>query len=105
MYTEPLNAAQIKHNFRILKDKYNLLNPDCLNCRIAIPANDLYYEIINETPTPTVTPTVTPTPTVTTTITPTVTPTLTPSSTEPVFLGQQNYFAILQENGSKIIVT
>jgi hypothetical protein len=105
MYTEPLNAAQIKHNFRILKDKYNLLNPDCLNCRIAIPANDLYYEIINETPTPTVTPTVTPTPIVTTTITPTVTPTLTPSSTEPVFLGQQNYFAILQENGSKIIVT
>jgi surface protein len=53
MYTEPLNAAQIKHNFRILKDKYNLLNPDCLNCRIAIPANDLYYEIINVTPTPT----------------------------------------------------
>ena len=48
MYTEPLNAAQIKHNFRILKDKYNLLNPDCLNCRIAIPANDLYYEVIRE---------------------------------------------------------
>ena len=61
MYTEPLNAAQIKHNFRILKDKYNLLNPDCPNCRIAIPANDLYYEIINETPTPT--PTLTPSPT------------------------------------------
>ena len=56
MYTEPLNAAQIKHNFRILKDKYNLLNPDCLNCRIPIPANDLYYEIINVTPTPTPTP-------------------------------------------------
>jgi surface protein len=61
MYTEPLNAAQIKHNFRILKDKYNLLNPDCPNCRIPIPANDLYYEIINETPTPT--PTLTPSPT------------------------------------------
>jgi hypothetical protein len=49
MYTEPLNAAQIKHNFRILKDKYNLLNPDCPNCRITIPANDLYYEIIEDT--------------------------------------------------------
>jgi hypothetical protein len=49
MYTEPLNAAQIKHNFRILKDKYNLLNPDCPNCRIAIPANDLYYELIEDT--------------------------------------------------------
>jgi hypothetical protein len=79
MYTEPLNAAQIKHNFKILENKYDLLNPDCLNCRIEIPANDLYYEIINETPTPTVTPTVTPTPTVTTT---TNTPTMTPTNTE-----------------------
>jgi hypothetical protein len=43
MYTEPLNAAQIKHNFKILKNTYNLLNPDCLNCRIVIPSNDLYY--------------------------------------------------------------
>ena len=47
MYTEPLNAAQIKHNFKILENKYDLLNPDCLNCRIDIPANDLYYEIID----------------------------------------------------------
>ena len=78
MYTEPLNAAQIKHNFKILENKYDLLNPDCLDCRITIPANDLYYEIINETPTPTVTPTVTPTPTVTTTNTPT--PTITPTN-------------------------
>jgi hypothetical protein len=85
MYTEPLNAAQIKHNFRILKDKYNLLNPDCLNCRIAIPANDLYYELIEPTPTPTptntstptLTPTIpaSPTPTPTNTSTPTLTPT------------------------------
>jgi len=48
MYTEPLNPAQIKHNFKILKNKYNLLNPDCPNCRITIPANDLYYELIEE---------------------------------------------------------
>ena len=77
MYTEPLNAAQIKHNFKILENKYDLLNPDCLDCRITIPTNDLYYEIINETPTPTITPTVTPTPTVTTTNTPTPTITTT----------------------------
>jgi hypothetical protein len=61
MYTEPLNAAQIKHNFKILENKYDLLNPDCLDCRIAIPANDLYYEVIEASPTPT--PTLTPTPT------------------------------------------
>ena len=84
MYTEPLNAAQIKHNFKILENKYDLLNPDCLDCRITIPTNDLYYEIINETPTPTVTPTITPTPTVTTTNTPTVTPTNTKTPTPTI---------------------
>ena len=104
MYTEPLNASQIKHNFNLLKLKYNLLDPNCLNCRIAIPnndlyyifipdndlyyisipSNDLYYELINETPTPTPTNTVTPTitPTVTSTITPTNTETSTPTSTQ-----------------------
>ena len=100
MYTEPLNAAQIKHNFKILKDTYNLLNPDCLNCRIvipsndlyyitipnndlsyiSIPANDLYYETIEPSPTPTNTPT--PTTTIPTTPTPTTTLTPTPSSTQ-----------------------
>lgn len=32
MYTKPLNAAEIRHNFKILKNKYslvNLFNPDC----------------------------------------------------------------------------
>ena len=43
MYTEPLNASQIKHNFSLLKTKYGLLNPDCPNCAILIPFNDLYY--------------------------------------------------------------
>jgi hypothetical protein len=102
MYTEPLNAAQIKHNFKILKDTYNLLNPDCLNCRIvipsndlyyitipdndlsyiSIPANDLYYELIQPTPTPTNTPTNTVTPTNTETPTNTPTVTQTPTNTE-----------------------
>ena len=48
MYTEPLNASQIKHNFNLLKLKYNLLNPDCKDCRIVIPVNDLYYIEIPE---------------------------------------------------------
>jgi hypothetical protein len=106
MYTEPLNPAQIKHNFRILKNTYNLLNPDCPNCRItipsndlyyitipdndlsyiSIPANDLYYEIIQPTPTPTVTqtPTNTETPTNTPTVTQTPTNTETPTNTPTV---------------------
>ena len=101
MYTEPLNASQIKHNFRILQNKYNLLNPDCLDCRItipandltyilipdndlyylSIPANDLYYETIEPTPTPTNTPTNTATPSVTPTYTPTQTNTPTNTKT------------------------
>ena len=101
MYTEPLNAGQIAHNFRILQNRYNLLNPNCLNCRITIPNNDLYYlplpcndliylslpcndlgyELYN-CPTPTITPTNTATPTPTNTETPTETPTNTPTNTE-----------------------
>lgn len=46
MYTEPLNASQIKHNFNLLKFKYGLLNPDCKDCRITIPSNDLTYVFI-----------------------------------------------------------
>jgi len=67
MYTEPLNAAQIKHNFRILKNRYDLLDPDCLSCTTLI------------TPTPSITPTITPTITITPSITPTTT--ITPSIT------------------------
>jgi hypothetical protein len=93
MYTEPLNASQIAHNFRVLKARYDLLDPNCPNCRIvvpdndltylAFPCNDLYYELYDcPTPTPTVTPTVTPTITLTPTVSPTstVTPTVTPTS-------------------------
>jgi len=68
MYTEPLNASQIRHNYRILKNRYNLLDPNCLNCRIFIPNNDLLYISVpcNDLgyelyPCPTPTPTVTPT--------------------------------------------
>ena len=97
MYTEPLNASQIRHNFKILKERYDLLNWECLDCSIVIPANDLvcnFNPCVSPTPTstvtqtPTITPTLTPTltptetltetPTITPTETPTVTPTLTP---------------------------
>jgi hypothetical protein len=84
MYTEPLNASQIKHNFKILKNKYNLLDVDCVNCSIQIPENDLTYNMyICASPTPTQTPTNTQTPTESETPTPTQTetPTNTPSQT------------------------
>lgn len=87
MYVEPLDSGQIRHNFSINKDDYDLadlFNPEC-----DIPPSP--------TPTPSVTPTITPsiTPTTTQTVTPTVsvsptktitptpsaTPTLTPTIT------------------------
>jgi hypothetical protein len=108
MYVEPLNASQVKHNFRILKNRYTLLNPECPDCTIIIPSddleylplpcndldllplpcNDLEYDLypcptVTPTTTPTNTPTLTPTPTVTTTntVTPTNTETPTPTPT------------------------
>ena len=77
MYVEPLDASEVKHNFRLLKNKYSLLDPDCPDCFVIIPP----------TPSPTVTPTntpsetQTPTPTETSTATPTNTPTTTPTNT------------------------
>jgi len=71
MYVEPLDASEVKHNFRILKNKYNLLDPDCPDCFVIIPP----------TPSSTVTPTVTPTNTETPTNTPSQTNTETPTST------------------------
>jgi surface protein len=97
MYVEPLNASQVKHNFRILKNRYTLLNPECPDCTIIIPnddleylplpCNDLEYDLLPcPTSTPTNTPTITETPTNTPTSTLTPTPTttvgLTPTSTE-----------------------
>jgi hypothetical protein len=76
MYTEPLDASMIQHNFRILRERYVLLDWKCPNCDLP-PA---------PTPTPTVTSTITPTktvtPTVTKTVTPTVTKTVTPTQTK-----------------------
>jgi hypothetical protein len=69
MYTEPLNAAQIRHNFKLLKSKYSLLNPQCLECQ----------EDIIITPTPTLTSTLTLTQTPSPTNTPTNTPNVTPT--------------------------
>ena len=40
MYTEPLSTPQIQHNFRILKDKFNLFNYWCPNCLTPVTTND-----------------------------------------------------------------
>ena len=94
MYTEPLDASMINHNFRILKDKYDLLNFDCLNCGLPPAPSVTATPTPTQTPTATVTPTQTPTatvtptqthtPTQTSTITPTITQTITQTATASV---------------------
>lgn len=100
MYTEPLNAGQIIHNFKKLKSRYELLDPLCLNCDyIPISPTDCNLYIATETgqdllvqntdfllaeqnecsPTPTPTNETTPTPTITPTLTPTPTNEVTPT--------------------------
>ena len=79
MYTEPLNASQVRHNFKILKNKYNLLNPDCVTCIKPTPSVTPTQTL---TPTPSITPSITPTITLSPSITPTIT--LTPSITPTI---------------------
>jgi len=77
MYVDPLTAPEIKHNFKILKDKFSMFDPDCPDCNpIECKTNDFYfpvcdidYEVMSGT-----TPTPTPNPP-----TPNPTPTATPS--------------------------
>jgi hypothetical protein len=56
MYSIPMKSSQIQHNFRILKNQFNLLDLFANNC------NDTTLTL-TPTPTPTITPTITPTPT------------------------------------------
>ena len=134
MYTEPLNGSQIRHNFKLLKDKYSLLDPFCLKCDspiIPIPTTPTLTPTTTTTPTstntitptntpttsvtltptptntttPTLTPTTTTTPTNTPTTSVTLTPTPTPSFVDTNFLLQEDLNYLLQEDGNKIIIT
>ena len=76
-YVSPLTAPEIKHNFKILKDRFSMFNPDCPDCNpLVCEPNDFQFNTQSPTPTPTITATITPTVT--------VTPTQTPSSTFPL---------------------
>ena len=84
MYITPLSAPEVKHNFNLLKDTFDMFNPDCPDCgENFCPTNDFTFTINGPSPTPSITPTQTPTNTVTPTQTPTntVTPTQTPTNT------------------------
>jgi len=48
MYTTPLSAPEVKHNFLLLKEKFNMFNPDCPDCSttICLP-NDFTYVLVD----------------------------------------------------------
>lgn len=129
MYTEPLNASQIKHNFKLLKNKYTLLDYDCISCNEIIPTpiptptpsvTPTISSTPNQTPVITETPSISQTPTSTPQPTPTPTPTITPSDIFisgitsdmvlyeiPTLGGCGAYFdyCITEENGAKRLGT
>jgi hypothetical protein len=84
-YIEPLSAAEIRHNFNVLKGQFSMYDPFCPSC--AILPDDFYYDEYCAEPSPTPTSTQPPTPTPTTTTTPTNTPTTTMTPTPSVTIG------------------
>jgi hypothetical protein len=55
-YTEPLSAPEVKHNFKLLKDKFMMFDPDCPVCNTETCApNDYTYKISNDVTTTTTT--------------------------------------------------
>jgi len=63
LYTEPLTPSQLQHNFRILKNRFNLLDfwclecNDCYDCRLDLEVDAGPELTVSPTPTPTPTPT------------------------------------------------
>ena len=85
MYAKSLTSPEIQHNFRILKDRYNLFDFWCPNCSSCFCGVDVELDL-NPTPSITPTNTLTPTPSVTptNTVTPTISDTPSPSNTPGV---------------------
>jgi hypothetical protein len=51
MYMTPLSAPEVKHNFNLLKDQFNMFNPDCPNCDTQVCVEgDITYEIVQNIP-------------------------------------------------------
>jgi hypothetical protein len=49
MYTTPLSAPEVKHNFKVLNKKFEMFNPDCPDCSTSFcEVNDFTY-VIDET--------------------------------------------------------
>jgi hypothetical protein len=55
-YTEPLSSPEVKHNFKLLKNKFKMFDPDCPVCTtVTCAPNDFTYDISDVTTTTTTT--------------------------------------------------
>ena len=55
-YTEPLSSPEVKHNFKLLKSKFKMFDPDCPVCTtVTCAPNDFTYDISDVTTTTTTT--------------------------------------------------
>jgi hypothetical protein len=46
MYIEPLDGSEVRHNFDVLKNKFQLFDPFCPNCDVDFcPPNDFTYDL------------------------------------------------------------
>jgi hypothetical protein len=94
MYISPLSAPEVKHNFNLLKDTFEMFNPDCPDCgENFCPTNNFTFTINGPTPTPTNTETPTPTPTVT----------ITPTNPCVEYITDDNGDIITDEDGNPIV--
>jgi len=91
MYVTPLSAPEVKHNFNLLKNWFEMFNPDCPDCTtIPCPPNDFTYDIIDTT-------------TTTTTINPTTTTTTLIPIINDALLTENDDF-LVTEGGDNIII-
>lgn len=51
MYVEPLTADEVKHNFNVLKNKFNMFDPDCPDCDTQVCEVDDFTYVITDTTT------------------------------------------------------
>lgn len=51
MYVEPLTASEIRHNFKILKYKFDLFDPFCPDCETQVCLTNDFSYVIEEHPT------------------------------------------------------
>jgi hypothetical protein len=102
MYVEPLTGDEVKHNFKILRDKFLMFDPDCPDCNEKFCETDDFTYIINDTTTTTTTNNITTTTTTTNNITTTTTTSNQIISEDNILMGR---LFIYDDRDKKYLIT